>query len=40
MFRNKLQPTGMGRWLINFLASFFWAIVWLGRSIIKFCQRR
>jgi hypothetical protein len=40
MSHNKLLPPGKGRWLVNFLTNFFWAIVWLGRSIIRFVQKK
>lgn len=40
MSRNKLLPPGKGRWLMDFLSNFFWAIVWLGRSLIKLWQKK
>ena len=40
MFRNNRLPSGRGGWLGNFLSNFFWAIVWLGRSIIRLVKRK
>lgn len=40
MSRNKLTPQGTGGWLLNFVANFFWSIVWLGRSIIRMIKKR
>lgn len=40
MSRNKLTPQGAGGRLMNFIINFFWALVWLGRSIIRFIKKR
>ena len=40
MSRNKLTPQGTEGWLLNFVANFFWSIVWLGRSIIRMIKKR
>ncbi|WP_303841724.1 hypothetical protein [Selenomonas ruminantium] len=39
MPKNQLQPSGLGSRLLNFGTNFFWAIVWLGRHIIRFCKK-
>ncbi len=39
MSRNKLMPRGSLGWLGNFIVNFFWAIVWLGRSIIRIVRK-
>lgn len=40
MSRNKLTPQHTGGRLLNFLVNFFWAIVWLGRSIIRIVKKK
>ena len=40
MSRKNLTPPGRGGWLLNFVANFFWSIVWLGRSIIKIVKKK
>ena len=39
MPKNQLQPAGWLSRLGNFASNFFWAIVWLGRHIIRFCKK-
>ncbi len=39
MPKNQLQSPGWGNKLLNFGTNFFWAIVWLGRHIIRFCKK-